>query len=57
MILTITESAKELVKDGEAAQTAFAKIIFDGFCDEEMNKFREMFSKMYENANRVLSRK
>lgn len=57
VILTITDSAKGLVKDGEAAQMSFAKIIFDGFCDKEMNDFREMFSKMYENANKALSRK
>lgn len=57
VILTVTEAAHGLIEDGEAAQAAFARKIFNGFSDEEMNNFRDMFSRMYENASMALSHK
>ncbi len=52
LILEITENANNLIKEGEKTQLLFAQLLFEGFSKEEIELFREMFSRICENANK-----
>lgn len=54
VILEISDSSDGLVSDGERAQSAFGQALFDGFSSDEMERCRELFLKMCENANSYL---
>lgn len=55
VILTITDKAKNIVADGERIQRLFGQIIFDGFGEKETEFCRDMFSRIYDNANKYLT--
>lgn len=56
-ILEIADEAKKLIADGEKAQLSFGHMLFDGFDESEINYCRNLFSKMCDNANKVLKNK
>lgn len=56
-ILTITDCAKNVIADGERAQTTFGRLLFDGFSKSEISYCRNLFFRMCENANKVLTHK
>lgn len=56
IVLTLTDTAKNFIADGEKAQTSFGKIILSGFSESEKDLCRKMFFKMCENANSALEK-
>lgn len=57
LILVITDAAKDIVVDGEKAQLSFGQTIFNGFSANETATCKDLFFRMCENANKVLSNK
>lgn len=57
LILQITESANNLIIEGEKAQLSFGRILFDGFSNTDIEFCKKLFSRMCENANKVLTTK
>ncbi len=57
VILTITDKAKNIIADGEKAQMLYGQIIFNGFSEKEIDFCRDLFSRIYDNANNFLTNK
>lgn len=57
VILSVTDKAKDVIADGEKVQMLFGRIIFDGFSEKETEFCRDLFSRIYNNANRFLTNK
>lgn len=54
VILEITDKSENIINEGIRAQSSFGQILFEGFSEEEIRRCRDMFSRMCENANKVL---
>ena len=52
--IILLDKAKTIVNEGIAVQKQFARDILDGLSDEEMDKCKAVFEKIYENAEKRL---
>lgn len=52
--IILLDKAKTIVNEGTAVQKQFARDILDGLSDEEMDKCKAVFEKIYENAEKRL---
>ena len=50
--LQLTEAAKPIVADGQAAQKAFGERLVRGFTEEEVAQLNTLVNKLHENMNR-----
>lgn len=49
--LTICDSAKEIVEEGNRAQNDFLSVLTDGFSEKEKAEFRRYFERVTENIS------
>ena len=53
--LHLLQLANEVIEDGKWAQKEFAQDMFDGLSEEEIRSFMNVFQKVYDNAERMIS--
>ena len=53
--LHLLQLANEVIEDGKWAQKEFAQDMFDGLTEEEIKVFMNVFQKVYDNAERMIS--
>ena len=51
----LLQLANEVIEDGIWAQKEFAQDMFEGLSEEEIKVFMNVFQKVYENAERMIS--
>ena len=51
----LLQLANEVIEDGKWAQKEFAQDMFEGLSEEEIKVFMNVFQKVYENAERMIS--
>ena len=51
----LLQLANEVIEDGKWAQKEFAQDMFEGLSEEEIKVFMNIFQKVYENAERMIS--
>ncbi len=51
----LLQMANEVIEDGIWAQKEFAQDMFEGLSEEEIRVFMNVFQKVYENAERMIS--
>lgn len=51
----LLQLANEVIEDGKWAQKEFAQDMFDGLTEEEIKVFMNVFQKVYDNAERMIS--
>ena len=51
----LLQLANEVIEDGIWAQKEFAQDMFEGLSEEEIKVFMNIFQKVYENAERMIS--
>lgn len=52
ILLELTAAAEPILQAGRAAQETFGKVLFAGFREDEMEQFRQMFQRIYENTTK-----
>lgn len=55
--LILTEKAKEILYDTGCACEQYMGVLFDGFSDEEMLRFKMYFERLCQNAEKELNTK
>lgn len=53
--INLLQLANEVIEDGKWAQKEFAQDMFEGLSEEEIKVFMNIFQKVYENAERMIS--
>ena len=51
----LLQLANKVIEDGKWAQKEFAQDMFEGLSEEEIKVFMNVFQKVYENAERMIS--
>lgn len=51
----LLQLANKVIEDGKWAQNEFAQDMFEGLSEEEIKVFMNVFQKVYENAERMIS--
>lgn len=51
----LPQLANEVIEDGIWAQKEFAQDMFDGLSEKEIRSFMNVFQKVYDNAERMIS--
>ncbi|RHE38791.1 transcriptional regulator [Eubacterium sp. AM28-29] len=51
----LLQLANEVIEDGIWAQKEFAQDMFEGLSEEEIKVFMNVFQKVYDNAERMIS--
>ena len=51
----LLQLANEVIEDGIRAQKEFAQDMFEGLSEEEIKVFMNVFQKVYDNAERMIS--
>ena len=51
----LLQLANEVIEDGKWAQKEFAQDMFEGLSEEEIKVFMNVFQKVYENAEKMIS--
>lgn len=51
----LLQLANEVIEDGIWAQKEFAQDMFDGLSEKEIRSFMNVFQKVYDNAERMIS--
>lgn len=51
----LLQLANEVIEDGKWAQKEFEQDMFEGLSEEEIKVFMNVFQKVYENAERMIS--
>ena len=51
----LLQLASEVIEDGKWAQKEFAQDMFEGLTEEEIRVFMNIFQKVYNNAERMIS--
>ena len=51
----LLQLANEVIEDGKWAQKEFVQDMFEGLSEEEIKVFMNVFQKVYENAERMIS--
>ena len=51
----LLQMANEVIEDGIWAQKEFAQDMFDGLSEEEIRVFMNVFQRVYDNAERMIS--